>query len=497
MPRNLLPTRPKERVMISKLALKALTAAAAGISSCAMAAVTITIVNLNAPGVGFNDPTPAAPVGGNPGTTVGQQRLNAFQYAASLWGAELTSATEIQVRASFEPLACTAGGATLGSAGPYNIWRFTRVPEGSNAVTGRWYHAALANKIVGSDIDAQQFEANEEEILARFNSNLGKPDCLATSSWYYGIDNNAPPNSINLVAVLLHEFGHGLGFSTITSSATGVQFDGTPSRYDDFLFDNQQSLSWNAMTNAQRVASAITPRKVAWTGANVLAAAPSVLSAGFPELFVSGVQAGAAAGIYEVGSASFGPALASPGLTAQIMPVVDQANGTGLACTPLSAVNRLAVRGSIALVDRGTCAFADKAKNVQAAGAVGLIVVDNASGGPPPGLGGTDPAVTIPAVRITLEDGVRLKAALASRSRTVSGVNAVLGVNSSRLAGADSLGRPLIYTPNPRIPGSSVSHWDQSATRNQLMEPNISADLTQSVKPPQDLTLPMFRDIGW
>ena len=36
---------------------------------------TITIVNMNAPGVGFNDPTPAAPVGGNPGTTVGQQRL--------------------------------------------------------------------------------------------------------------------------------------------------------------------------------------------------------------------------------------------------------------------------------------------------------------------------------------------------------------------------------------------------------------------------------------
>ena len=28
----------------------------------------IIIVNINAPGVGFNDPTPAAPVGGNAGT---------------------------------------------------------------------------------------------------------------------------------------------------------------------------------------------------------------------------------------------------------------------------------------------------------------------------------------------------------------------------------------------------------------------------------------------
>ena len=35
----------------------------------------IVIVNINAPGVGFNDPTPRPPVGGNAGTTLGQQRL--------------------------------------------------------------------------------------------------------------------------------------------------------------------------------------------------------------------------------------------------------------------------------------------------------------------------------------------------------------------------------------------------------------------------------------
>lgn len=490
--------------MIAKWTTKALAAGAALAASAAMAAANITIVNLNLPGIGFNDPTPVAPVGGNPGTTLGQQRLNAFQYAASIWAAELTSTTEIQVRAQFTALSCTATGATLGSAGPWNAWRFTAVPEGSNAVIGTWYHAALANKIAGFDIDTLVYGENEEEINANFNANLGNTGCLEGSGWYYGIDNNAPANRINLVAVLLHEFAHGLGFSTLTSSATGAQAGSTftppsptPSRYDDFLYDSLQGRTWNAMTNAQRVASAITPRKVAWTGANVLSAASSVLSFGFPELAVSGAQAGASAGTYEVGGASFGPALASPGLTAQIMPVVDQTNGTGLACTVLSAANRIAVRNSIALVDRGTCSFSDKARNVQAAGAIGMIVVDNASGGPPPGLAGTDPLVTIPAVRITLEDGARLKAALATRSRTTSGVTGKLGVNASRLAGADNIGRPLIYTPNPRIAGSSVSHWDQSAFRNQLMEPNINADLTQSVKPPQDLTLPMFRDIGW
>ena len=61
----------------------------------------------------------------------------------------------------------------------------------------------------------------------------------------------------------------------------------------------------------------------------------------------------------------------------------------------------------------------------------------------------------------------------------------------------DEAGRALVYTPNPVAPGSSVSHWDTSAFPNQLMEPSINADLTQSVEPPQDMTLPHFRDIGW
>src|SRR5262252_8240560 len=88
----------------------------------ASAAATITIVNVNAAGVGFNDPTPAAPVGGNPGTTIGQQRLNAFQHAASIWGATLDSNVEILIQSSFVPLPCTATGATLGSAGTFTIW---------------------------------------------------------------------------------------------------------------------------------------------------------------------------------------------------------------------------------------------------------------------------------------------------------------------------------------------------------------------------------------
>ena len=53
-----------------------------------------------------------------------------------------------------------------------------------------------------------------------------------------------------------------------------------------------------------------------------------------------------------MGTASFGAALTSPGVTAEIMPVVDTAPNLGLACTPLSAANAAAVHDKIALVDR-------------------------------------------------------------------------------------------------------------------------------------------------
>src|SRR5258708_4821155 len=85
------------------------------------AAVTITIVNGDPAGVGFNDTTAVAPVGGNPGTTLGQQRLNAFQAAANKWGATLTGVPIIRVLATWEALTCTATGAVLGSAGATEV----------------------------------------------------------------------------------------------------------------------------------------------------------------------------------------------------------------------------------------------------------------------------------------------------------------------------------------------------------------------------------------
>src|SRR5256885_4746604 len=98
------------------------TLAVLSFASSAFGAATIVIQNNDAAGVGFNDPTPVAPVGGNPGTTLGQQRLNAFQGAANVWGATLTSTQPITIRAQWTALSCTSNSAVLGSAGATNIF---------------------------------------------------------------------------------------------------------------------------------------------------------------------------------------------------------------------------------------------------------------------------------------------------------------------------------------------------------------------------------------
>ena len=454
-------------------------------ASAANAAATLIIINGNAAGVGFNDATPAAPVGGNAGTTLGQQRLIAFQAAANKWGATLNSAVPITVLATFEPLTCTATSAVLGSAGALQV--FSDFPGAP--LTGTWYSEALVNKLYGAQADPAT-----ADIRARFNSNLGlNANCLPGQPFYLGLDNNHGP-LIDLVTVLTHEFGHGLGFQTFTNGSTGAYLAGFPSVWDHFMRDQTQNLLWSEMTNAQRATSAINPRKLVWTGANVTAAAPSVLSVGVPVLVVNGPAAGTAAGTYDVGTASFGPLLSSPGVYGEIMP---GGGPTGEACTPFSAVDVAAVAGKLALVNRGTCTFNVKAANAQAAGAIGLVVADNVAGGPPAGLGGVDATITIPAVRITLADGNTLRVALAKRSRTKSGVFGTLGVNGSQSAGADPMGFVQLFTPNPFQGGSSVSHFDTGAFPNLLMEPAINGDLTHEVTPPQDLTYSLFLDIGW
>ncbi|HKQ96351.1 MAG TPA: thrombospondin type 3 repeat-containing protein [Candidatus Polarisedimenticolia bacterium] len=458
----------------------------------AYANATLVIINGNAAGVGFNDPTVVAPVGGNPGTTLGQQRLNAFQFAADIWGATLDSNVPIQVLATFEPLACNATGATLGSAGTrFIVTNFGSVaPFPGPEFANHWYSQALSDKRAGADTIP-----GEADIRARFNINLGNPGCLTGIGWYLGFDANAG-TQIDLVTVLLHEFGHGLGFQQFASLATGAMpspaagLPGIPDVYNRNLLDTTANKLWPVMTNAERLASSINSRHVVWVGNQVTTEMPSVLAQGTPNMHVNAPAA--IAGDYAVGTATFGNQLTASAITGNIVQGIDPANAAGPSttdgCSPLT--NAAAVAGNVCFVDRGTCGFIVKAANCQAAGAIAMVVADNAAGSPPAGLGGADPTLTIPSVRITLPDGNTIKAQLGA------GVNVSLLLDMSLRSGADSAGHVHVNAPNPVVGGSSISHWDPITFPNQLMEPAINSDLTHSLTG-VDLTLAVMRDIGW
>jgi hypothetical protein len=450
-------------------------------SSSAFAGATIIIVNVDGPGEGFNDPTPAAPVGGNTGTTLGQQRLIAFQHAANIWGANLDSNVEIRIQAAFNPLA----PGVLGSAGATFVFRdFGGVGLFPGAeFPATWYGSALADKRAGTELNTP---ATTPDINAQFSSNF---------NFYLGLDNNhgAQPD---LVVVLLHEFAHGLNFQTFVSSSTGANFAGFTDIYARHLLDTTNGLHWHEMTQAQRQAAATKFGRIVWDGATVTAAVPSVLLFGSPEVRI--LTPAAIAGAYQFGTAAFGAPLSSPGITAQVVDAQDEANAAGPtttdACTPLT--NAAAVAGKIALVERGMCTFARKARTVEDAGALAMIIYNNAAnaGAGPIGMAG-DPTVipqpTITSVSLTRADGLLVL------GQVPTGTTASLSVDLAIRAGADAAGRARLFAPFPVAPGSSISHYDTVARRNLLMEPAINADLTHNVKAPDDLTLELFRDVGW
>src|SRR5213075_332996 len=81
-------------------------------------------------------------------------------------------------------------------------------------------------------------------------------------------------------------------------------------------------------------------------------------------------------------------------------------SSTADACAALPAGS---LSGKVALIRRGTCGFYNKAFNAQSAGAVGVVLYNNASGFVSPTVAGS-PSITIPVVMVTNTQGANLNA---------------------------------------------------------------------------------------
>lgn len=479
----------------SRTAARSLIAAAAALTCLAAEAATVKIQSRDPAGYGFNDPTPVKPVGGNMGTTLGEQRMNVYRHVADVWASKLESDVEITVSAGWENLACTATTATLGSAGAWNIWILEEAGQEPTL-----YPQALANKLIGENLSEGQPDDGSGygnvDIKTQFNARLGQPDCLAGSPFYLGLDGNNG-DEVDFAATLLHELGHGLGFSVLgVSTSSGNRVYGYPSIWERFMYDNTAKKTWLQMSAAERKASAINPLQLAWTGPRTVAGASMLAS-------LPVVKSASPAGTVPTAPYTpsvFGPAVPSTGKLGALAVIATQAGELGPGCSPFNAANVAAAKGKVPIISRGGCPFTQKVKNAQDAGAVAVVLANNVAGSFAPG--GADSSVRIPSVGVTQEDGATLKAAVAAAkpygTRSAPGqVTASLAIDPNRKAGADLAGRPLLYTPNPLVGGSSVSHFDVSASPNLLMEPSINDDLTLEVTPPKDLTLPLLKDLGW
>jgi hypothetical protein len=241
------------------------------VASRAPAAV-ITIVNQDGSNEGFNDLTAVAPVGGNSGTTLGEQRVIVFETAAAIWGQVLASNVEIRVEAQFDALTCNPFSAVLGGAAALVVARdFPNAP-----IAQTWYPVALANALEGSD---QSPSAND--ITATFNSRIDNSNgCLRNTNWYLGLDHQNG-SDIDLLAVVLHELGHGLGFASFVNESTGAEFQGIPDVFGVFSLDLDAGLHWDEMaTDTQRQSSAVNTADLVWDGPSVTDAAAGLLSSG-------------------------------------------------------------------------------------------------------------------------------------------------------------------------------------------------------------------------
>lgn len=431
-------------------------------------------------GQGLDDPTPATPVGGNPGTTRGEQAQIVFKFAADIWGAVLQSDVPVTVSASFAKLSCDATSGVLGSAGTTNIYSFA-APAPQGAVANTWYHSALFDSLAGEDAGD-----GAADIRARFNGALGSTGCLEGSSWYFGLDGKQPAGSIDFLNVVLHEMAHGLGFSGFGSLTTGQPLQGNDGVgrqdiYTTFVYDDTQQMSWYAMTPTQRVASALNDGNLVFTGANVKEQAPLALGK-VTTLRVS-APAGAA-GDYAFNQSSSPipatPANFSGSIIGAISPPLSPSTSNLEGCNPFT--NAADVAGHLVLVNRGTCSFDIKAGNAIAAGATGVIIANNAAGTIVPAI-----TASIPVISVSQADGNTLRANLAGLTGAL-----VLG---DVMAGADAAGNVQLYAPTVLAQGSSFSHYDTRLTPNALMEYAINSDLAGHID--LDLTPALFQDEGW
>jgi len=115
----------------------------------------------------------------------------AIQAAVDIWSENFASTVPINVNVKWG--SSSSYGVLASASAKNNFSNFNGAPDKT-----LYYASALANALAGRDLDP-----TSPEIEISITSN---------APWYYGTDGICPARSFDLVSVILHEMGHGLGF---------------------------------------------------------------------------------------------------------------------------------------------------------------------------------------------------------------------------------------------------------------------------------------------
>lgn len=422
-------------------------------------------------GPGFEDATRVRPIGGNGGTTLGEQRKLALTHALDAWASRLDSVVPIRVEVEFDALGCQGTAAVLGSARPQSAFADFDSAGTSAAVPGMFYPSALADSLAGRDLGE-----GEPDILVTLNSSVDDECQALTGGFYYGFDAQ-PGDAQDLVYIVLHEVAHGLGLVSLWDPESGEFPMQRVDAYSAQIRDIAADKTWPELTAAERLQSAVRVRGIAWDGALATALVEGRFRTGAPSLTFEPSVAGYSGFVSDT---SFGDDQAEPDLAGQLYVA------TSCRLAPLSAAERIVLFPTMSQDCQGMD-LVDAALSAGAAGA--LLVAPTGFDVPALPLDASDPTLSLPLALLSVSES---DAAHIRRAAERAPLSARVGRDDSRLLGADGAHRPLLFVSSPYSPGSSIGHLEPLTRPNELMEPFA----TETV---HDLgfTTAMLRDLGW
>jgi large repetitive protein len=200
----------------------------------------------------------------------------------------------------------------------------------------------------------------------------------------------------------LHDWYYDAGFDEASGNAQAVNF-GRGGLEGDSMKAEAQDASGINNANMSTFSDGARPRMQMYLFSGNGAQAMRINSpAALARLDLAGVAAGFGAQGFDV--------------TEDVVLAEDGAAGN-LGCNA-TWTNAAAVTGKIALVQRGTCGFAVKAKNAQENGAIAVMIANDTTG--VVNMGGVDATVTIPAVLVAKAHGDAIVSALPSGAVNVT-----------------------------------------------------------------------------